>query len=270
MQARPNPKLRYKTAAVVIQSRPLRYIIVRLYKYICSLFPLILQYKCEIFDSKMWDRWEKIECGAAPHDEIINPCDPAVTTANRAVHWLTNKDNVVTVDVKKRRLLCAPLPETVRCNAAYKWKNLVEYEGKLGFIGLVEDGDRSDMELWVEGDRKMVVDMRMFGKCLGHVQPVEFCNNGVVFMRTNDRGAFYNLQNHSFTQVDVPYELRNPKQIFRFWSDFEIVDLKSGRTSKPNCPTTDKHVSCGLARMTSLVMLSLFVGSFLVYFDSYF
>ncbi|XP_057775426.1 F-box protein At5g41720-like [Salvia miltiorrhiza] len=174
-QALPNPKLRYETdavAIVVVRSTPLRYIIARLYH------SETMQHHCEIFDSETW-AWEKIEC-AAPYGEIIEYCRRAVTTAGRFFHWLTVNGNVLTLDVKRRSFRCSPL---LQCDPACKWKELVEYEGELGFARMVEDGDRREMEVWVGEERKVVVDMRCVERAVKHAQPVEFCSSIVVFTR---------------------------------------------------------------------------------------
>ncbi|XP_057775832.1 uncharacterized protein LOC130994783 [Salvia miltiorrhiza] len=184
--------------------------------------------------------WERIEC-AAPYGEIVESCRRAITTAGRFFHWLTVSGNVLTLDVKRRSFRCSPLP----CDPACKSKVLVEYEGGLGFVCVVEEGDRREMEVWAGAERKMVVDMRGVERALKHAQPVELCSSTVVFLRSADGGGFYNIQNDSFSRVEVPYELRNPKQVFRFRSDWEIVDLKGGprRAFEPNSPTNDKIIS---------------------------
>ncbi|XP_057775963.1 uncharacterized protein LOC130994869 [Salvia miltiorrhiza] len=235
-QGLPNPKLRYETdavAIVVVRSTPLRYIIASLYN------SGIMQHNCDIFDSEKW-AWERIEC-AAPYGEIVESCRPAITTAGRFFHWLTVSGNVLTLDVKRRSFRCSPLP----CDPACKSKVLVEYEGGLGFVCVVEEGDRREMEVWAGAERKMVVDMRGIERALKHAQPVELCSSTVVFLRSADGGGFYNIQNGSFSRVEVPYELKNPKQVFRFRSDWEIVDLKGGsrRAFEPNSPTNDKIIS---------------------------
>ncbi|KAL1533387.1 hypothetical protein AAHA92_33275 [Salvia divinorum] len=221
-QALPNPKLRYQTkaVAVVVLSQPPRYVIVRLYA-------LGSQLHCEIFDSESW-RWEKID-SAPPYGEIVIHHSPSVTTAGRFVHWLTLEDNVLTLDVQKRRFRCSPLPGCLP-KSRWTWPTLVEYEGELGFMCHVEEEDRSELEVWSNGKKKAVVNMRdMALHHHHHPVAVEFCSSNVVFIRSLDGGGFYNMQNRSFSKVEVPNDLRIPLQVFRFRSDTEIVDLKAGR-----------------------------------------
>ncbi|XP_047959990.1 uncharacterized protein LOC125205249 [Salvia hispanica] len=223
-QPLPNPKLRYQTksvAVVVARSHPLRYVIVRLYS-------LGSQLHCEIFDSERW-RWEKID-NSPLYGEIVINCSPSVTTAGRFVHWLTLNDSVLTLDVEKRRFRCSALPG---CLPMCRWTlpALVEYEGELGFMCQVEEKeDRSEMEVWSNGKKKAVVNMRDIGLGLDlqHPVAVEFCSSNVVFIRSMEGGGFYNMQNRSFSKVEVPYDLRIPMQVFRFRSDSQIVHLRGG------------------------------------------
>ncbi|KAG6390591.1 hypothetical protein SASPL_148329 [Salvia splendens] len=222
-QPLPNPKLRYQTkavAVVVARSHPLRYVIVRLYA-------LGSQLHCEIFDSERW-RWEKIiEC-SPPYGEIVMNGSPSVTTAGRFVHWLTLNDSVLTLDVEKRRFRCSALPGCLP-KSRWTWPRLVEYEGELGFMCQVEE---KEMEVWSNGKKKAVVNMRDTG--LQHPVAVEFCSSNVVFITSMEGGGFYNLQNRSFSKVEVPYDLRIPLQVFRFRSDTQIVHLNASQHHNNN------------------------------------
>ncbi|KAH6830021.1 hypothetical protein C2S53_001312 [Perilla frutescens var. hirtella] len=225
-QLLPDPQLCNETVVVtvvVVKSHPLRYIIVRLSAY-------EINYNCEILDSEN-GAWEKIEGPILAFCDLIDPHNPAVT-AGQCIHWLTTEDNVLTLDVnkRKRRFRRFPLPEAVHYMIC---KKLVKYGGGLGLTCLTRDW--MTMELWVvetlQGRgvywrRKMMVDIKFLGETLRNPKLVDFCNTDVVFMTTDDGAVFYNLQDRTFTKVKVPYDnIRHSIQFFRFRSDFEMVHL---------------------------------------------
>ncbi|PIN11904.1 hypothetical protein CDL12_15488 [Handroanthus impetiginosus] len=204
-QALPNPKLRYQTAAIammVMKARPLRYKIVRLSKEGQTRSEDI--YRCEIFDSETWT-WTMLQHINLPDSETINS-KTSLSTSN-SVHWLTSEDNVLQFHKAEQSFQKFPLPKSVQGNRSYPYKQLVQYEGRLGLTYLTQE---SNMELWV-------------------MQKDQWMKKMVLNIQTFNEVIFYNLEDYSFTRVQLDHRLTTGEEVFQFRSDFEPVDL--GRSS---------------------------------------
>ncbi|KAI3453992.1 hypothetical protein Pfo_010655 [Paulownia fortunei] len=231
-QPLPNPKLRYITVAVaimVLRSSPLRYKIVRLSKQGIAEYDCYT-YRCEMFDSEVW-RWRKTQEVNLPYSELITRTSQSVS-AGDSVYWLTNHDNILEFHEANESFHKFRLPEPVHKNTAYNSKQLLEYQGRLGFTCLTEERkmalwltERDPINQMINWRKKMVVDIESIET---HAFPAGFYNSGIVFLKAFFEVIFYKLQDCSLSKVKLD-ELLDAREVFQFRSDFEPVNL--GRIS---------------------------------------
>ncbi|PIN01646.1 hypothetical protein CDL12_25840 [Handroanthus impetiginosus] len=226
-QSLPSPKLRNRTigvAIVVVSSSLFRYKIVRLYQPHDVGHNKII---CEIFDSNLW-KWRETQGTQFSPNEFILGHNPAISIGNR-IHWLINKNDVLTFDESNHSFNKFSSPNSFSKN---ELNQLVDYEGRLGFVCLTDD---DDLELWqkesTENDlwtKKMAVKIKGLGQDLKYACAIGFYNAEIVFVKLYDKVVFYKLQDCSFFEVELDYSLRHANEIFQFRSDFEPVNLKGG------------------------------------------
>ncbi|KAK9274932.1 hypothetical protein L1049_022187 [Liquidambar formosana] len=221
-QGIPKPKTQYFTqgsALMVLRLDPLVYKIVRFVK---PKFwsKKCYDYRCEIFDSKIW-AWKQskevgLQCALLGHE-------PAVL-ASGAIHWLTTDDHVFAFDPEEERWSMFPLPRPIH------EKKLVEYKGKLALINMTRD---KNMELWVMKDygnrvwKKRTMSIEALRREEPHVSPEAFYNADIALMKTYDQVIFYKFQNHSSNVVKLKKN-GHPCQVFTFQSDFQPSDMIMG------------------------------------------
>ncbi|KAK6130069.1 hypothetical protein DH2020_036196 [Rehmannia glutinosa] len=237
-QALPNPKLCYETVAVaimVLRASPLRYKIVRLSKLDIVEYVNYRMLRCEIFDSDLWT-WRETQVLNLPYNEMITKYCPAVCVGN-SVHWLTNHDNVLAFHEDDKSFDKFSLPQTV--NDACECKQLLEYQGRLGFTCLRKKDSTIELctiELWLnDGPRnyyqwtkKMDVNISNLEAILDYPSPAGFYNAEIAFIDSVYEATFYKIQDCSVRKVKLSYEFRYSRQFFQFRSDLESVNLKGG------------------------------------------
>ncbi|KAG8381955.1 hypothetical protein BUALT_Bualt05G0026400 [Buddleja alternifolia] len=188
----PNPKLRCKTAAIaimVLSSSPLRYKIVRLSRR--GNVGSISKYKFEIFDSKIWS-WKETQDVELPYYEVICSSNKAVS-ANNSVYWLTSHNNVLAFHEPEGTFQKFPLPEEVlqdKNKYSFKYKQLVEYKGRLGLVCNTKEGDtelwimyENTINNWLNWRKEMVMDIGSIVRRVGmrYADVAGFYNEGIAF-----------------------------------------------------------------------------------------
>ncbi|KAK6130009.1 hypothetical protein DH2020_036231 [Rehmannia glutinosa] len=233
-QALPNPKLCYETVAVaimVLRASPLRYKIVRLSKL--DIVENYRMLRCEIFHSDLWT-WRETQVLNLPYNEMITKYCPAVCVGN-SVHWLTNHDNVLAFHEDDESFDKFPSPQMV--NDAYECKQLMEYQGRLGFTCLRKKD--STIELWwlIEDDpinyyhqwtKKMDLNISSLERSLKYPSPAGFYNAEIAFINAVYEAVFYKLQDCSVRKVKLNYDFWFAHEYFQFRSDLETVNLRGG------------------------------------------
>ncbi|CDP07857.1 unnamed protein product [Coffea canephora] len=225
----PNPKLRLttlKVALVVLRSNPLWYKIIRISRPRVSR-PDFYNYHCEIFDSERWS-WRRAEDILLPHGEMFD--NNQSVYASGLIYWLTTEDNVLAFNHEQETYHTFPLPELVCKNCEYSCKQLVEYEGKLGFICKTPEGH---IHLWGVLDRKhprwkliKEVNIDLLAKEVSFPSPAGFYNADIALMKAFRKMIFYKLQDSSYNEIELLDGLCFAADVFPFRSDLEPVNLR--------------------------------------------
>ncbi|KAF2301001.1 hypothetical protein GH714_019161 [Hevea brasiliensis] len=217
----PNPKtkfLTYKTAMILLQSKPLHYKIVRFsepqYRQSRRYFIIL----CEIFDSASGDwKWAKDIKLAMP--DFLN--DGVAVYAKGAIHWLTNCGKILAFDVRSEKWKLISLPkQLVDDNYESCSKKLVQHEGKLAI--LYEKGVK--LEIWVmenyfrEAWKIEEVVVNSYGSV------IDLFANDVALVLGYDTVTWYNFHGGNSTKCKV-HRYFYPHNVFPFYSDFEPVFL---------------------------------------------
>lgn len=153
-QPLPNPKLRFwtvKVALAVLHSNPLRFKIIRISQDYGSSTRRAecYAYCCENFDSKTW-AWRRVNDVVLPYGVFFDHRNHAVH-ASGLIYWLTTDDHVVAFNHEDDSYFRFPLPQLEGNNSS---NQLIEYEGKLGFVHKAA-AQESIMALWVVDDSRI-------------------------------------------------------------------------------------------------------------------
>ncbi|KAL8503380.1 hypothetical protein ACS0TY_022207 [Phlomoides rotata] len=221
----PNPQLigheTVGVAIIVSKLKPLRFKIVRLSEMEMDGF-LDVEYACEIFDSKTWD-WIRTRSVYLHYHESLDDFDQPAITVGEFVYWKTSSNNVLAFHASQGNFDKFPLPQTDG--------RLVEYQGGLGFCCSTPDGN---VRLWLtscrdnyEWRRKMDVNLRVVEQSFTHPRLVGFCNTSTPFVVAMDEAIFFDVEDESFTNKKIDFDLRSARQFFQFRSDVEPVEFRS-------------------------------------------
>ncbi|KAG8381943.1 hypothetical protein BUALT_Bualt05G0025200 [Buddleja alternifolia] len=236
-----NPEILYQTAAIaimVLSSSPLRYKIVRL--SVGCVEGDVRKYNSEIFDSKIWT-WKETQYVTLQRDEFILRSSTTVSAGN-SIYWLTSHDNVLAFHEPEGTFQKFPLPEEVvrdknkyhYCKNWKVYKKLLDYQGRLGLIIICNTQEQGETELWItyENPRnctnwreKIVMDKENIGTSVTHPSLAGLYNDAVAFLKAFYRFVLYTPEIYSLSRVKGYYNPRHEREIFRFRSDLEPVNL---------------------------------------------
>ncbi|CAB4318549.1 unnamed protein product [Prunus armeniaca] len=231
----PNPKTRYYTqsnAIVVLSWKPLRYKIIRFsdpespVKY----QPHQTLIRCEVFDSNTW-AWKELKHVSFPYSVWLKlPRRPCVTSGGACYWHLTNNQVLAFYyedDKESWEIFDSPerMSDSEYCAMYTK---LVEYQGRLALI--YSEGGL--MELWVMEDhekkvwrRHKLISLDGLKQLVGrYPSPEAYYNSDIALMEAWHEVIFYKFDGSSSNKV-VKLK-RNPDEIFKLQSDFEIVNLR--------------------------------------------
>ncbi|XP_027174566.1 uncharacterized protein LOC113780536 [Coffea eugenioides] len=189
--------------------------------------PDFYNYHCEIFDSERWS-WRRAEDILLPHGEMFD--NNQSVYASGLIYWLTTDDNVLAFNHEQETYHTFPLPELVCKNCEYSCKQLVEYQGKLGFICKTPEGH---IHLWGVLDRKhprwkliKEVNIDLLAKEVSFPSPAGFYNADVALLKAFRKMIFYKLQDSSYNEIELLDGLCFAADVFPFRSDLEPVNLR--------------------------------------------
>ncbi|XP_055823263.1 F-box protein At5g49610-like [Solanum dulcamara] len=243
----PNPRVRYSTvkvALIVLSSNPLHFKIIRLssprtmYHHYRNLGQDY--YRREIFDSKAW-KWKQEKDLLVPELLRFDMFAPTVNTSG-LVYFKLRDDLVMALNYNGEEAFPRfALPNEALDYEDYRYNQLVEYNGKLGFTCLSPRG----MGIWVfENENhvwelKQEVDIETILGVTNFPTPVGIYNAGIALMMDYYQVFFYKLQDKSFNKVKLD-KCRAVQEIFPFRSDLEPVDLSMQRIN--NIVSSNKHL----------------------------
>ncbi|XP_059310359.1 uncharacterized protein LOC132061600 [Lycium ferocissimum] len=229
----PNPRMRYSTvkvALIVLRSNPLHFKIIRL----SSPQTLFHHYRklgldylcCEIFDSEAWE-WRRGKDLLVPEELYFDMSTPAVN-ASGLVYVKLRDDLVMALNYNGDEAFPRfSLPKPAFEYEDYRYNQLMEYNGKLGFTCLSPKG----MKLWVFENGRQVwelkkeVDIETVYGMTKFPTPVGFYNADIALMKDYYQVIFYKLQDKSFNVVKLD-KCPTVQEIFPFRSDLEPIDLR--------------------------------------------
>ncbi|KAL4571824.1 hypothetical protein LXL04_018589 [Taraxacum kok-saghyz] len=161
--ALPNPKTKYltqKVAIIVLNSNPLHYKIVRLSRPVYPISQtqdkLYTAYRCEIFNSRTWS-WKLQNLLKLPFR--VFPTYPQPITARGSIYMLLTNNNILKFDAYSEiwSIFLSPVSD----HRGYEFRQLVKYEGRLGFGCKRLDGS---WEIWVLGINELWKKINVFGE----------------------------------------------------------------------------------------------------------
>ncbi|KAK6785520.1 hypothetical protein RDI58_018975 [Solanum bulbocastanum] len=234
----PNPRVRFETvkvALIVLKSNPLHFKIIRLSSPRTSYHHYRVlgkdYYRREVFDSEHW-KWKQEKDLLVPEFLCFDMFAPAVN-ASGLVYFKLRDDLVMALDYNGEEAFPRfSLPNQAFDYEDYRYNQLVEYNGKLGFICLSPRG----IGLWVfENENhvwelKQEVGIESIKEMTNFPTPSGIYNAGIALMKDYYKVYFYKLQDKSFNEVKLN-KCRGVQEVFPFRSDLEPVDLSMLRTN---------------------------------------
>ncbi|KAK3152501.1 hypothetical protein QOZ80_2BG0159840 [Eleusine coracana subsp. coracana] len=174
-RALPNPRARFRTAAMAMVARPSSAAELKIVRLsFSSPAPERLMMRCEVFDSRRYAWRRAADVALCPYS--LAPSAPAVW-AHGAAHWLrwpdprTGKQDVFAFDVRTDTWRLIGLPREVDDEVVSRWarRMIVAVESRLCLVVVTMEGDEEEevVEVWEMAsyvherwERKMAVGLK--------------------------------------------------------------------------------------------------------------
>ncbi|XP_015081578.1 uncharacterized protein LOC107025307 [Solanum pennellii] len=204
----PNPRVRFETvkvAVIVLKSNPLHFKIIRLSSpRTCYHHYRVLgkdYYRREVFDSENW-KWKQEKDLLVPELLCFDMFAPAVH-ATGLVYFKLRDDQVMALDYNGEEAFPRfSLPNQAFDYEDYRYNQLVEYNGKLGFTCLSPRG----IGVWVFENENCVwelkkeVGIESIKEVTNFPSPSGIYNADIALMKDYYKVYFYKLQDKSFNE----------------------------------------------------------------------
>ncbi|EFH62609.1 hypothetical protein ARALYDRAFT_337954 [Arabidopsis lyrata subsp. lyrata] len=222
----PNPKVGRcdKSLGIMVTGlNPFRYKVFRLSKS-PGMNRSLRTFACEVFDSDSF-MWKRIKNLRLPRTDGLIFSNPV--QASGFLNWISRNNNVIRLCLKTETWSFLHTP-----NVGI-FPELVRYEGKLGVIRHWINNNQEDVHgLWVlkssfEKSWIKVKDIKSIG--VDHI--VWTPSNDVVMLSSWDRVCLYNINTEKLNLVHTNKDFAS-YVCFPFCSDYEKIDLDSGRKKK--------------------------------------